>query len=87
LLYYNSELQDLFDLYTTAKRDIKSWIFTGNWKGEEILLTDVETLFSTQYQQSILEYLTSSVVHRLPSSLVAYYQQEKAKRYATLMNE
>jgi hypothetical protein len=24
LLYYNSELQDLFDLYTTAKRDIKS---------------------------------------------------------------
>jgi hypothetical protein len=87
LLYYNSDLKDLFDLYSNAKREIKAGSYSVQRKGEEVPITDVASVLSIQYHQSLQEYLTSAVVERLPRSLIAYYQQERAKWWESLMEE
>jgi hypothetical protein len=87
LLYYESDLKDLFDLYSTAKKEIKAGSYSFSRKGTEISLTDVASVASIQYNQSAQDYLTSKVVEHLPPSLLTYYQQERAKRWESLMKE
>jgi len=66
LLFYKSDLKDYFSFYNTMKKEIKKGNYTTNWKGETLNLTDVSNLFSKQYEQSIQEYLVSSLQHMLP---------------------
>ncbi|MDR2540342.1 MAG: hypothetical protein LBD11_00765 [Candidatus Peribacteria bacterium] len=57
LLYYESDLKELFDLYSATKKEIKAGGYTFNRKGENFSLTNVASLRSTQYNQSASEYL------------------------------
>ena len=69
MLYYNSELKEYFDLYTTAKKTIKSWNyqFERNWK--TIAVNDIATLFSDKYEQDSKDYFISKIQSLLPETI------------------
>jgi hypothetical protein len=87
LLYYQSDVKNLFDIYSNAKREIKAGSYTVQRKGEDIPITDVSSVISIQSHQSPQDYLTAAVVNHLPLSLLTYYQQEKAKWWEHLQAE
>ena len=69
MLYYNSELKEYFDLYTTAKKTIKSWNyqFERNWK--IIAVNDIITLFSDKYEMDSKEYFISKIQSLMPENI------------------
>lgn len=85
LLYYDSELRDLFDFYAIIKKEIKTGSYFISRKGKEISLTNVASLWPIQYKQNAQEYLTSKLIEQIPPSLLTYYQQEREKWYQDLM--
>ena len=87
LLFYKSDLKDYFSFYNTMKKEIKKGNYTTNWKGETLNLTDVSNLFSKQYEQSIQEYLVSSLQHMLPWTITHLYEKEKTEYLEKLWKE
>ena len=76
-MYYNSDLKDYFDLYSEAKKAIKSW--SGDFtRGENgIPITDVATLFSSEYEQEAKDYFISQIQWFLPEEVnLALHQAE-----------
>ena len=69
------------------KKEIKKGNYTTNWKGETLNLTDVSNLFSKQYEQSIQEYLVSSLQHMLPWTINHLYEKEKTEYLEKLWKE
>ena len=69
MLYYNSELKEYFDLYSLAKKTIKSgnYQFERDWK--IIAVNDIVTLFSDKYEQDSKEYLISKIQSLIPKEL------------------
>ena len=82
MIYYNSEIKDYFELYSDAKKAIKSW--TGDFtRGERnILLTDISSLFAAKYEQSARDYLIWKFQEFLPKniSLALHQFEEKYKQ-------
>ena len=77
MMYYNSDLKDYFDLYSEAKKAIKSW--SGDFtRGENgIPITDVATLFSSEYEQEAKDYFISQIQWFLPEEInLALHQAE-----------
>lgn len=68
-LYYNSELKEYFDLYTTAKKTIKSWNyqFERNWK--VIAVNNIIALFTDKYEMDSKEYFISKILSLLPENI------------------
>ncbi|MDR0369913.1 MAG: hypothetical protein LBH96_05430 [Candidatus Peribacteria bacterium] len=85
LLYYDSELKDLFNFYAITKKEIQTGSYSFSRKGKEISLTNVASVYPIQYKQDAQEYLTSKIIEQIPSSLLTYYQQERAKWYQSLL--
>ena len=69
MLYYNSELKEYFDLYSTAKKTIKSWNyqFERNWK--TIAVNDIVTLFSEKYELDVQKYFISKIQSLIPAEI------------------
>lgn len=86
MLYYNSELKEYFDLYSTAKKSIKSWDyqFERNWK--IIPVNDVVTLFSDKYEMDSKEYFISKIQSLLPENISSALLQFQDK-YTNLLVE
>ena len=59
MLYYNSELKEYFDLYSLAKKTIKSWNYQFERNGKMIAVNDIDTLFSEKYELDSKDYFIS----------------------------
>ena len=86
-LYYNSELKEYFDLYTTAKKTIKSWNyqFERNWK--IIPVNDIVTLFSDKYEMNSKEYFISKIQSLLPENISSALLQFQDKYTNSLIEK
>ena len=82
MIYYNSEIKDYFELYSDVKKAIKAW--TGDFtRGERnISLTDISSLFTAKYEQSVRDYLIWKFQEFLPEniSLALHQLTEKYKQ-------
>jgi len=87
MLYYNSELKEYFDLYSTAKKTIKSWDyqFERNWK--IIPVNDVVTLFSDKYEMDSKEYFISKIQSLLPENISSALLQFQDKYTNSLVKK
>jgi hypothetical protein len=84
LLYYDSDLKELFNFYATTKKEIKAGSYALSRKGKKISLTDVASLRPIQYNQTAQDYLITKIVEKIPEPLLAYYYQEREKWYQSL---
>jgi len=75
MIYYNSDLKDYFDLYSDAKKAIKSW--TGDFtRGEKnISITDISSLFQTEYKQAAKDFFISEIQSFLPENINSLLSQ------------
>ena len=87
MLYYNSELKEYFDLYSLAKKTIKSWNyqFERNWK--TIPVNDVITLFSNKYEQDSKDYFISKIQSLLPETISSALLQFQDKYTNSLVDK
>jgi hypothetical protein len=87
MLYYNSELKEYFDLYSTAKKTIKSWDyqFERNWK--IIPVNDIVTLFSDKYEMDSKEYFISKIHSLLPENISSALLQFQDKYTNSLVEK
>ena len=69
MLYYNSELKEYFDLYTTAKKTIKSWDYSLSWKWKEIAINNISSLFDKQYEMDAQSYFIDQITNLLPDTI------------------
>ncbi len=69
MLYYNSELKEYFDLYTTAKKTIKSWNYSLSWKGKEIMINNISSLFNKQYEMDAQSYFIDQISKIIPKEI------------------
>ena len=67
ILYYSSDLKDYFDLYSMAKKTIKSWNykFDRNWK--EIDASNISSLFDKEYGKDAQTYFVDEISNLLPN--------------------
>lgn len=78
MIYYNSDIKDYFELYSDAKKAIKSW--TGDFtRGDRnISLTDIPALFQAEYQQDAKDYFLKKLQQLLPENInLALHQLEE----------
>jgi hypothetical protein len=70
MIYYNSEIKDYFDLYSKAKKAIKSWNyeFYDGWR--IIPANDVVSLFSDEYEVAPKQYLINQISNLLPEGII-----------------
>ena len=87
MLYYNSELKEYFDLYSTAKKTIKSWDyqFKRNWK--IIAVNDIVALFSDKYEMDSKEYFISKIQSLLPETISSALLQFQDKYTNSLLEK
>jgi len=87
MLYYNSELKEYFDLYSMAKKTIKSWDyqFERNWK--IIPVNDVITLFSDKYEMDSKDYFISKIQSLLPENISSALLQFQDKYTNSLVEK
>ena len=69
MIYYNSEIKDYFDLYSDAKKAIKVW--TGDFTRNDSLVsvTNISSLFPTEYEQDAKEFFVEQIQWILPENL------------------
>ena len=86
MLYYNSELKEYFDLYSTAKKTIKSWNyqFKRNWK--TVPVNDITTLFPDKYELDSKEYFITKIQSLIPEEISSTLLQFQDK-YTNLLVE
>jgi hypothetical protein len=78
MIYYGSEIKDYFQLYSNAKKAIKSW--SGDFtRGERnISLTDISWLFSAEYEKDVQKYFVEKLQEALPENIsLALHQLEE----------
>ena len=87
MLYYNSQLKEYFDLYSTAKKTIKSWDyqFERNWK--IIPVNNIVTLFSDKYEMDSKEYFISKIHSLLPETISSALLQFQDKYTNSLLEK
>ena len=86
MLYYNSELKEYFDLYSTAKKTIKSWNYQFERNGKTIAVNDIITLFSEKYGLDSKDYFISKIQSLLPKTINSALLQFQDK-YTNLLVE
>ena len=79
MIYYNSEIKDYFNLYSSAKKAIKSWSgdFT-RWE-KNISLTDISSLFQSEYEQEAKDYFITKIQESLPQNISSALHQLEEK--------
>ena len=87
MLYYNSELKEYFDLYTTVKKTIKSWNYQFEWNWKTIPVNDVATLFSNKYEQDSKDYFISKIQALLPENISSALLQFQDKYTYSLLEK
>jgi hypothetical protein len=87
MLYYNSKLKEYFDLYSSAKKTIKSWNyqFERGWK--IIPVNDIISLFSDKYELDSKEYLISKIQSSIPEEINWALLQFQDKYNKSLVQE
>jgi hypothetical protein len=68
-IYYDSEIRDYFELYSDAKKAIKSWSGDFNWKDSKVSITNISSLFPTEYEQEARDYFVEKLEWILPENL------------------
>ena len=68
-IYYNSEIRDYFNLYSDAKKAIKAWSGDFNWNDSKVSITNISSLFPTEYEQDAKEFLVEQIQWILPENL------------------
>ena len=86
MLYYNSELKEYFELYSSAKKAIKSWNYSIYIKWKEIVIWNISSLFDKKYEKDVQTYFIDRISNLLPdiineklSKLSGKYIQEKSE--------
>ena len=69
MLYYNSELKEYFDLYSTAKKAIKSGDFQFEWNWKTISANDISVLFPDKYELDAQKYFISKIQNLIPEEI------------------
>ena len=69
MLYYDSDLKAYFDLYSIAKKSIKSWNSDFTRKDTNISVSDISALFPSIYQQDVKNYFISQIQETIPNEI------------------
>ena len=69
MLYYNSKLKEYFDLYSSAKKTIKSWDYLINWRWKEIAINNISSLFNKKYEMDAQLYFIQKISEILPEKI------------------
>ena len=87
MIYYNSDIKEYFELYSDAKKAIKTW--SGNFtRGDKnISLTDISALFQAEYQQDAQEYFLKKLQQFLPKNINLALHQLEEKYSKKLIEE
>ena len=68
-IYYNSEIKDYFDLYSEAKKAIKSWSGDFTRNDSNISIANISSLFPSEYDQDARDYFVNQIQWILPENL------------------
>ena len=68
-IYYNSEIKDYFELYSDAKKAIKAWTGDFTRNDSNISVTNISSLFPTEYEQDAKEFFVEQIQWFLPENL------------------
>ena len=69
MIYYNSEIKDYFDLYSDAKKAIKTWSGDFTRNDSNVSVTNISSLFSSEYEQDARDYLVEKLKWMLSENL------------------
>ncbi len=69
MIYYDSQLKDYFNLYSAAKRAIKVWSWDFTRGEKKISLTDVSSLFQSEYEQWAKDYFVQKIQSIMPEGV------------------
>jgi len=69
MIYYDSKIKDFFDLYSEAKKSIQSWSGDFTRNDSDISITNISTLFSSEYEKDAKDYLVVEVQAILPKNI------------------
>ena len=69
MIYYDSQLKDYFNLYSAAKKAIKAWSWDFTRGKKNISLTDVSSLFQSEYEQWAKDYFVQKIQSIMPESI------------------
>ncbi len=69
MLYYDSKLKEYFDLYSSAKKAIKSWDYLINWRWKEIAINNISSLFNKKYEMDAQLYFIQKISEILPEKI------------------
>jgi len=79
IIYYNSEIRDLFQLYSEAKKAIKSWSWEFTRDERNISITEISTLFSSEYEQEAKDFFVAKIQDLLPENISSPLHQLEEK--------
>ena len=68
-IYYNSEIRDYFNLYSEAKKAIKSWSGDFTRNDSNISITNISSLFQTEYEEDARDYFIEQIQWILPENI------------------
>jgi len=68
-IYYNSEIRDYFNLYSEAKKAIKSWSGEFTRNDSNISITNISSLFQTEYEEDARDYFVEQIQQILPEEI------------------
>ncbi len=68
-IYYNSEIRDYFNLYSEAKKAIKSWSGDFTRNDSNISITNISSLFQTEYEEDARDYFVEQIQQILPEEI------------------
>ena len=75
MIYYNSDIKDYFDLYSEAKKAIKSWTEDFTRGEKNISITDISSLFQAEYEQGAKDFFISKIQSFLPENVNSILSQ------------
>ena len=68
-IYYNSEIRDYFNLHSEVKKAIKSWSGDFTRNDSNISVTNISSLFPTEYDQDARDYFVGLLQWALPEGI------------------
>ena len=86
MIYYNSEIKDYFNLYSEAKKAIKSWSGDFMRNDSNVSIANISALFSSEYEQDAKDYFIQQIQWVLPSKISLALLQAEDK-YTKLLVE
>ncbi len=69
MIYYNSDIKNYFSLYSDAKRAIKAWSGEFLRNDSNVSITNISSLFPSEYEQDAKDYFLEKFQWILPENI------------------